>query len=414
MHQVQHEVFRLSSESAGMVFTGGELKTKEAGSDAGFGLRVLKGGRVGFSYCQEERGLHGALEEAANCAQFSPKTGFSFTPRPKSAPRLHFPIYDDSLDPADFPAVKGFVDEARSAAESLGGNARIILSIDRSSAELENSAGFMGSYRKSGISVYAECMHGDGFGFGYFSSFARPKEVASVGRRAAEMAKAMQGAARPPPGNYTVVFQPEALHSLMDILLPSFSGDWKRRGMTKLEKGRKHFHSQVSLCDDAAAQASAARPFDGEGTPSERFWLVKNGVVESFLYDRETAALARARGSGACARPGYDSPPAVSPSNITIAPGTWKDFGGLGPHIELHHAHGAHTANPTTGDIGLEASVAFLVDRAGKERKPLKGFMLTGNVFDMLNGIEAMESRQHVYDNIIVPRIAFSGIRVVS
>jgi PmbA protein len=140
--------------------------------------------------------------------------------------------------------------------------------------------------------------------------------------------------------------------------------------------------------------------------------MVNGGVVESFLYDRENAALEGVPESGCCSRGGYDSSPSISASNIVISPGDCGDMAEIGKHIELHYAHGSHTANPTTGDIGLEASAAFLVDKG--KRTPLKGFMLTGNVFDMFLGIEAIEKKQFAYGSLISPRIAFKGVRVVS
>ena len=404
-----HEVFRSVSESASMMFTGGELKVKEADSSAGFAVRALVDGRLGFAYCQEEHQLKKALEDAAKASRFSAKTKFSFAPK---ADYILPHTYDQSLDPEDYVALRDMVAEARTTAESRGGKARIMLSTDRFGVELENSEGFNGRYRKTGFSIYVECMHGDGYGFSFLASYKKPKEVHSLGQKAADMAKAMQGAHKPESGAYTVVFEPEALSSLIGILLPSFSGDWRRRKMTKLQCGKKIFSESLTICDDGFAHGGAVQPFDDEGIPSKRRFLVERGVVRSFLYDRETAALEGVAASGSCGREGYDTPPSISASNTVISPGTWKDFHALGKHIELHYAHGAHTANVTTGDFGLEASVAFLVD--GKERKPLKGFMVTGNIFELFANIAAMEKEQQVHDDLITPRIAFRDVKIVS
>jgi PmbA protein len=205
---------------------------------------------------------------------------------------------------------------------------------------------------------------------------------------------------------------PEALLNLMDVFLPSFSGDWKRRAITKLSPGAKAFNGDLTICEDGLAPGTEARPFDDEGTPSKKRLLVENGAVKSFLYDRETAALEGVSESGACVRPGYDLPPSASPSNIVISPGKVNDLAELGRIIELRSAHGSHTANPTSGDIGLEASSAFLVENG--KRTPLKGFMVTGNVFDMFANIEAIEKKQTTYGSLIAPRIAFRNVRVVS
>lgn len=404
-----HEVFRRDSRSLMLSFTSGELKSKEADASSGFGVRAVEDGRVGFSFCQREADIKDAIERARRLSKFSARSGLQFAPPSK------FPSVETdsrSIDPEDYGALRSAVEEAKDAAASKGGRPRVISSVTREAVSIENSGGLSGSYSKAVFSLYVECMHADGFGQSYFSSIHRPEDVAALGRHAAEMAAAMQGAGRPDAGAYRVVLEPEALEGVLGVLMASFSGDWKRRGITRIAAGQKIFSEMLTMHDDGLASASGAQPFDDEGTPSERRALVGNGAAKSFLYDRETAALEGVAASGACERDSYDSPPSIGSSNLVIAPGDVGDLAELGRHLEVHYAHGSHTANPTTGDMGLEVSAAFLVDKG--VRTPMKGFMLSGNVFDMFSGIEAMEKKQTSYGSLISPRIAFRGLRVVS
>ncbi len=405
----EHEIYHSEGASTSLVFTGGELKIRETDFSSGYGVRALKNGRVGFAYCQHKDALKKATKEAEKLSRFSVESSFSF------APKVNFKrpdIHDDSLDPSDYGMLRGFVDEAKEGAQSLGGKARAIASVASSQVNLENTAGFSGEYSKTDFSMYVECMHGDGFGISSLSCNKKPEQVRDLALKAAGMAKDMQGAKKPDSGTYTVVLEIEAIESVLGALLPSFSGDWKRRGMTRIEKGKRHFSEQLSISEDGLSEASEARPFDDEGVPSEKRFLVKNGVVDSLLYDRETAALDNTKGSGACSRSSYDEPPSIGPSNIVVSSGTWKDLGELERYIELHYAHGAHTANLTTGDIGLEVSGAFLVEK--NKRTPVKGFMLTGNVFDWFANVEAIEKRPRIHDWLISPRIALRNVHAVS
>jgi PmbA protein len=410
-----HEVYSLSAESISLFFSSGELKTKEMDSSLGYGVRALDKGRLGFAYCQKSDDLKKSVEESKKMSRFSVQSGFSFPPS-SSYPQCD--IYDPSLSPEDYQSLRGFVDEARDGAESLGGKARVMLGVSRSHASLENTEGFRGEYDKTDFSLYIECMHDDGFGSGYLGSCKRPSSVHDLGTEAAQMASDMRGAKKPESGTYTLVAEPEALMSLLDTLIPSFSGDWKRRGITKLSSGARLFSEKFSMYEDGLALGTESRPFDDEGTPSKRRPLIENGVVKSFMYDRETSALEARQGgtlgpeSGVCSRASYDSAPSIGSSNIVISPGEVTDLGGLDKFIELHYAHGSHTANPTTGDIGLEASAAFLVEKG--KRTPLKGFMITGNIFDMFSNIEGIEKKQESYGSLISPRIAFKNVRVVS
>ena len=74
--------------------------------------------------------------------------------------------------------------------------------------------------------------------------------------------------------------------------------------------------------------------------------------------------------------------------------------------------HGSHTANATTGEFGLDVTVAFLVEKG--KHTPVRGFMLSGNVFEMFANIEAVEKEVHVLGGLVVPRMAFNGLKIVA
>jgi PmbA protein len=409
-----HEVYSLARDSISLNFTSGELKSKEMDSSLGYGVRALEQGRLGFASCQKADDLKKAIEDAARMSRFSVQSGFSFAPK-AAIPQAD--ILDPGLSVDDYAGLLGFVEEARDGAESLGGKARVMLSVGRSHVAVENTEGFRGEYGKTDFSLYIECMHDDGFGTSYLGSCRKPGSVHDLGKGAAQMASDMRQAKKPEAGLYTVVFELEALISLMDTLLPSFSGDWKRRGITRLSAGAKQFSELLSIYEDGLAPGIDGRPFDDEGVPSRKRQLVEGGLVSSFMYDRETSALeARQEGkvgpeAGSCSRGRYDIAPSIGSTNIVISPGDFESLGELGRHIELRSCHGSHTANPTTGDTGLEVSAAFLVE-SGK-RTPLKGFMLTGNVFEMFHEIAGLEKRQQAYGSLMSPRIAFGNVRVV-
>ncbi|MBN1170189.1 TldD/PmbA family protein [Candidatus Micrarchaeota archaeon] len=402
------EIYFEKMESASLTYSGGELKIKETSTDSGYGIRTIEDGRIGFSYCQNEGQIKETIEKAKLIGRFSPRSNFSFAPK-SSYPGLD--IFDSSLDPNDFDFLKGILAEAREAAEKFGGKSRINATAEKCFCSLENDEGFHGEYKKTEFSIYIECMNADGLGIEYYSSNRKPDSVTDLALRAAGTARDMQGAKKPESGNYTVVMELEALDSLIETLLPSFSGDWKRRGITKLQEGFR-FSEMFTMYEDGRSAGADSRPFDDEGIPSEKRAMVEKGELKSFLYDRETAALEGVELQGTCTRNSYDDRPSIGSSNIVVSPGDCRDFSELGKHIELHYAHGSHTANLTTGDIGLEVSCAFLAD--GDKRMPLKGFMIVGNIFDMFKSIEAIESRQRISDWLVSPRIAFSSLKVVS
>lgn len=400
------EVYFQRSEFTSLTFSGGELKIRETSDESGYGVRILKDGRLGFAYCQDKEKLDDAEHRAGKLSKFSPRSDFSFAPKANYG---NPDIYDKDLEPSDFNTFKDLLGQAREKAETFGARSKVVVSASKSFTELESSEGFSGSYQDTGFSMYVEAMHGEGLGIGYISS-NHLSDVGGPALEAAGMARDMQNAKKPEAGTYTVVAQIEALDTLLEVLLPSFSGDWKRRGITSLP-GKK-FSEKLSIYDDPLSDGTSARPFDDEGIPSRRKTLIEEGEVKSYLYDLETSALAKEGDGGSCLRDSYDDNPSIGSSNIVVSPGAWKDLGEIGKYIELHYAHGAHTANLTTGDVGLEVSAAFLVD--GDKRTPLKGFMMSANIFDMFVNIEAIESKVRTIGSLSAPRIAFSNVHVVS
>ncbi|MFH0736989.1 MAG: TldD/PmbA family protein [Candidatus Micrarchaeota archaeon] len=405
----QHEVFRVSAKSADLTFTGGELKIKEADQSSGIAVRALHEGRLGFSFCQDEAGLQDALERARRMSHFSVKSGFSFAPE---APYDKPDIVDPSLDPENLEELRGIVEQVREAASIKGGRPRVISQVQKAEVSISNTSGLEGGYEKTSFSIYAECMNNNGFGMSFSASCRKPADIIMHGSKAAEMALATQNAGKPESGAYIIVMEVQALESLIETLLPSLSGDWRRRKTTKLSLGEKAFSDTLTISEDGLSLAAGARPFDDEGTPSARCALIEKGIVKSFMYDRETAALDGVEECGMCNRNSYDSPPSIGSSNLVISPGSWKSLGELDRFIEVHHAHGSHTANVTTGDIGLEVSAAFMVEKG--KRKPVKGFMMSGNIFDMFKGIEAIEDKQQTVGSLISPRIAFRNVRIIA
>ncbi len=405
-----NEIFRFDSSAIRLSYSGGELKTKESDSSTGFAVRVLEDGRIGFGHCQHESEIPSALERAKSLSRFSVRSGFSFAPK---ADYRVMEILDSSASTDDAGPLRGLVESARDAASSQGGKPRIISSFERADMHLENSEGFSGSYAKTVFSMYVECMHDDGFGFHYASMHHVPKDVAQFGRYAAEMASSMRKAGKPESGTYTIVMGPEALENLIDTLLPSLSGDWKRRGITLLAGKRppllgkaQHLRRRprtggqrkaVRRRRDAVRAARAHRKRRGE-------------IIPLRPRDRRPRVTcgnqAPARGARTTRRPESARRTSWSP------PGTGTTSAQIGRHLEIRSAHGSHTANPTTGDIGLEVSAGYLVDKG--EKKPIKGFMLSGNVFDMLSSVEGAERAQQTFGSLIAPRMAFSGVRVVS
>lgn len=411
--RTETEIYHERETAISLVFSKKQWKSKERHTAEGYGVRVLDKGRLGFSYCQEEKGLAAATQKAKALAAVAPKSRFSFT-ADKGKSRIK--TEDRKLGTLETGELKSMLDELREGAQPYAEHIRIYAGINRSRIRIENPH-WEKRYAKTGFGLYMEATVDEGYGFYHFSGIGLPEQSwKEIGQETGRMAQRMRQARRPASGEYDVMFAPEAFGSMLEVFLPSFSGDWKRRGTTPWASqiGQMAFDERFTIYEQGDAPASNARPFDDEGTPSRRKALVEKGVLKSFQYDRETAALERLVGEGGqCSREGYDNAPGIGGSNFVIAPGDTRSISEeTKEYLYIRSLHGTHTANTTTGDFGAEVNMAFHVK--GETRKPMRGFLLTGNVFNLFKRIECIERTIQTYDNLRLPLILFQRLKVVS
>ncbi|MGV8176574.1 MAG: TldD/PmbA family protein [Candidatus Bilamarchaeaceae archaeon] len=413
----EYELFRKGEQGCFVELVNGVVKTLEQGADSGIGVRVLENGRIGFSYTQDEKDIAGALRTAVKLSRFDPETDFSFQgkARIQKAGTYDKKVAALASDPEELCSI------AKQAWDEMGtpkGN--IYLKAGVSRIGVENTSGLDAEYRKTGFYIYANGMQDDGSGRKVHEGIGFPEGknwAGRIGREAGAMARESRNPKRI-SGTHHVMFSHDELLSLLGFMLASFSGNAKRKGTTRLEPGKRMFDERFSLYDDPLAPASGTCPFDDEGTPAGRKALVEGGTVGGFLYDRETCALAGEGfwNAGACVRGSYASRSGIGASSLVVGKGTdARPEESAGEYVLIESMHGLHTANATTGDFGLEADCAFIVKGGPDgERKPVRGFTVTGNIFNLFNGIESLGRKQRTHSGMLAPGIMFKGIRLVS
>lgn len=397
------EIYQSRETETSLNYSGNELKIKEINTENGYGIRVVNNSKIGFSYCQKEEDIKQAMKQAQNLSRYSEKTSFTFAQKTRYN---EMGLFDKKISEKDLMELKDIVNEAVDAINSKGANARVILNEVIEKIKIENTNGIDAKYRKTIHSLYIEAMEGTGMGFCYGSSIRRDTKPYEMALDALEMAKNMKKAKKIESGKYNVVINVQALEGLLEIILPSFSGEWKRKKITKLSFGDK-FSNLISMYENPFCGAIGDRPFDDEAVASRTMPLIEKGRVKSFLFDRETAALAKENSQGNCSRSGYGSNPTISHTNIEIKPGELENVEEIGKHVEIISMHGSHTSNPTTGDFGMEVNIAFI------NGKPVRGFIMSGNIFDLLNNVIGLEKKQTRYANILAPKIAFSEVDLI-
>ena len=231
------EVYELNEQSVSLNYSGGEIKVKESNHERGFGIRAIKNGKIGFSYTQEELKIKDCVKKAENSSKYGVNSSFKFAQNNSTICR---DIVDSKIENSDdLEDLEGILKQIVDNIERSGANARVVASEGIEKMKIENSNGLNKSYAKTYHSIYTEAMDGSGMGFSYNGSIKRDTDPDRISALAIDMAKQMKKAKKVESGDYRVVISPQAIETLLEVLLPSFSGEWLRKGITKVKLGNK-------------------------------------------------------------------------------------------------------------------------------------------------------------------------------
>jgi PmbA protein len=223
-----------------------------------------------------------------------------------------------------------------------------------------------------------------------------------------------------PTRSLPVVFTPDGAASAVIMpLMSAFNGKTVLEGASPIgsKLGQLVFDRNLYLWDDPTiAYRPGSRPCDDEAIPSQRTPLIEQGVVTSFLYDLQTAALADTRSTGN-GRRGRGGLPTPSPNAFVIAPGkvTFDEMvSDIKEGLVVEQLMGAGQGNILGGDFSGNVLLGYKVEN-GKIVGRVKDTMVSGNIYQLLNQIAAIGSESKWVGGMLnTPHLYFPSVSVAS
>ncbi len=216
------------------------------------------------------------------------------------------------------------------------------------------------------------------------------KEVKELAQKAIDLLSAPQI----PGGEYTVVLDPILAgvftHEAFGHLSESdfvYENDRMREIMVL---GKQFGSKELNIVDSAAVpNLRGSYKYDDEGTPSTKTYLIREGKLVGRLHSRETAAKMNEEPTGNARAINYRHPPIVRMTNTFIEPQS-TSFDDIISDIK----EGVYAKNWYGGTTSMEmftfsAGEAYMI-RNGKVEELLRPVVLTGNVFNTLQNIDAI------------------------
>ena len=220
-------------------------------------------------------------------------------------------------------------------------------------------------------------------------------DVDTMVKKAVDSAKIQLGGEPAPTGQYPVIFNPEAMSSLLGVFSSAFSSEAAQKGLSPYAKSEGEMVAApiVTLVDDPFHKENPEPiNFDAEGSPTHKKNVIENGKLTTLLYNLKTAAVAGKKTTGNASKAGYDSGVAVRPFTMYLQGGDISEEELLqqaGEGVYITDLSGLHAgANAISGDFSLQSS-GFMI-RDGKKAEYVKSFTVAGNFYEMLKNIRIL------------------------
>ncbi|MFC1943258.1 TldD/PmbA family protein [Chloroflexota bacterium] len=417
------EVFMVSSEETPVQFETNRLKHIQNKQSASVALRIIKEGKIGYATATELGNSQNLVNMAVETAQFGMTAKFEL-PSLTSYPQVE--IFDPSVESVSIENMAKLGEELiitiRGHTPELICEAAVTKGII--SVCIINSRGGQAQYKQSifGLGIEGQLIRDTDMLFvGESQSSGHPileaNTIAEVVLQQLELAKNQASA---PTKSLPVVFTPNGVASALIMpLMAAFNGKTVLEGASPIgsKLGQPIFDKELSLWDDPTiAYRPGSRPCDDEGIPSQRTPLIEQGVVTSFLYDLQTAALAHTQSTGN-GRRGRGGLPSPSPSAFIIAPGktTFDEMvKDIKEGLVIEQLMGATQGNILGGDFSGNVLLGYKVEN-GKIVGRVKDTMVSGNIYQLLKQIAAIGSEARWVGSFLnTPPLYLSSVSVAS
>ncbi|UCH42693.1 MAG: TldD/PmbA family protein [Dehalococcoidales bacterium] len=417
------EVFLVSSEETPVQFETNRLKHIHSKQSTSVALRIIREGRTGYATATELEDNNNLVNMAVETAQFGSEAQFEL-PSFTSFPPVE--VFD-----ADVPSVS--IEDMVKLGEEMIARVRehtpdiiceAMVSRSITSIRIINSRGGQAEYRQSifNLGIEGQLIRDTdmlfvGEGQSSCQPITQPDKITEVVLKQLDMAREQASVTT---GSIPVIFTPDGIASaLLMPLTAAFNGKTVLEGASPLgsKLGETVFDKQLSLWDDPTIDyRPGSRPCDDEGIPSQRTSLIDQGVVSSFFYDLQTAALAgtQSTGNGRRGRGGLPSP---FPSAIVINPGN-TSFNEMVSDIReglvVEQLMGAGQGNTLGGDFSGNVLLGYKIEN-GKIAGRVKNTMVSGNIYQLLGQIAAIgNDTKWVGGMINTPSVLLSSVPVAS
>ena len=423
---VEAEAFLLQGRELSIEVIDGQVETFKEAEEAGLGLRVINQGRLGFVFTSDlsDEAVKQVVEDAISISHYTEADPHNCLPSGKyEYPVLE--VYDPAIPAASLEAKIEMARKVEKVARSSDHRINIIERAGYEDSEfisvIMNTRGVYASGRGNFCGIYVFVVaEEDGDAQNGFSVMIKKnyKDLDSIftGKEAAGNAIRALHARSISSAHLPCVMEPYVVTRFVSLLAQMVDAGMVQKGKSmfagKLEQAVAA--PVVNLVDDATwAGGIGTFPFDGEGVPSRRNTIIKDGILTGYLYDCHSASKAGVEPSGNGQRGSFRSLPSVGTSNFILQTGrlgSQELYDDIKKGLYITEVMGMHTANPISGDFSVGA--AGIMIENGKLTYPVRGATIAGNLGDFFSDIESLGSDLRFFGGRGAPSIRLKSLSI--
>lgn len=399
----QAEAFALRSRTTKIKVYRQEVEELSSSTGSGVGIRVFRGRSVGYAYASDvsRQSLRDAGADAVANAGVAAPDEYLGLPEPAE----NFPAVDLYSQKLKTVPLAEKIELAREVERAALERDRRVIQVEAAtyveadtSVAIANSLGFGREFQETTCYSFLQAIAEQDGQMQTGTSFTTGREPGELegikcGREAADRAVSLLGASQCSSMNCAVVMDPFVAAGLIGVIGSGLTGEavQKKRSLFADREGRPVAASAFTLVDDGThPQGLASAPFDGEGVPTQETVLIKDGILQGFLYDAYTGRKGGRPSTGNGSRGSYRSMPRVGPTNLRVVggAGSLKDIiASVDRGFYVMDITGIHSgANPVSGDFSVGAAGRLIKD--GRLSDPVREVTVAGNLLSILKSVK--------------------------
>ncbi len=421
------EVFLVEGRKTSIEVKDQKIEASEDSVVTGYGVRVFIDKRMGFSYSTDLDHSLKVVEDAIESARWTePDINYDL-PGVSDYPSVE--VFDRKIEDIDNQyLIDRLVELERAAFEfdkRIRKTRKVSLQVSLIKTSIASAKGLHAFYNHTSISTQIMVVAEDGSDSQSAWEFCGSRFIDDIdfrglGERVARKALSLLGAKRMGSKKAPVIFDPLVACEFLEYLSSSFSAEEVIKGKSILQGrlGEEVLSPLINIIDNPLLpRMLGSRPFDAEGSPSQKTFIIRNGVLETYLHNIYTSNRMRVKNTSNAQRSGYSGTPGVGFSNIVLEPSpsikTYSPEELMSFYDECLYVievMGMHTANPVTGDFSVGVSGLWIEN--GKVRFPVREAMIAGNVLELFRNISAVGNDTRFYGFTGSPSILFRELDI--